>query len=179
MCRLFGFRSVLDSQVHRSLLGADNALVQQGEEHPDGWGVAYYQNKVPHVVKTADSAIADSLFKRVSGIVSSQTVVAHLRRATHGELSMVNSHPFQHGRWVFAHNGGVTNFEDYRGDIESMIYPELGSYILGDTDSEVLFYLLLSNMRRRFDITEPNPPLDQMVDAAEETVDTIRSMTGI
>ena len=29
MCRLFGFRSVLQSQVHRSLANADNALAVQ------------------------------------------------------------------------------------------------------------------------------------------------------
>ena len=42
MCRLFGFRSVLRSQVHRSLRSADNALAVQSRVHPDGWGVAYY-----------------------------------------------------------------------------------------------------------------------------------------
>ena len=40
MCRLFGFRSVIKSQMHRSLVSADNALVRQSEQHPDGWGVA-------------------------------------------------------------------------------------------------------------------------------------------
>jgi hypothetical protein len=38
MCRIFGFRSVIQSQVHRSLVSADNALMIQGERHPDGWG---------------------------------------------------------------------------------------------------------------------------------------------
>ena len=42
MCRLFGFRSVIPSQMHRSLIAADNALGRQSERHPDGWGVAYY-----------------------------------------------------------------------------------------------------------------------------------------
>jgi glutamine amidotransferase len=96
MCRLFGFRSVLKSRVHHSLVSADNALVNQSEQHPDGWGVAYFQQGVPHLVKTADTAVADSLFQRLSGVVRSETVLAHLRKATHGELSMINSHPFQH-----------------------------------------------------------------------------------
>lgn len=179
MCRLFGFRSVIKSQIHRSLVSADNALVEQSERHPDGWGVAYYQHGVPHLVKTADSAVADSIFKRVSGVVSSQTVLAHLRKATFGELSMINSHPFQHGKWVFAHNGTVPGFEEYREDVVSMIAPPLRSFILGDTDSEVLFYLLLTNMQKRIDLGAPNPPLEAVVEAAQETVDTIRSMTGL
>ena len=49
MCRMFGFRSVLDSHVHRSLLGAENALALQAEHHPDGWGVAYYLGGAPHL----------------------------------------------------------------------------------------------------------------------------------
>ena len=38
MCRLFGFRSVIQSQVHRSLVDADNALGQQSVRHQDGCG---------------------------------------------------------------------------------------------------------------------------------------------
>ena len=41
MCRLFGFRSVIPSQVHQSLVGAENALMLQSDRHPDGWGVAW------------------------------------------------------------------------------------------------------------------------------------------
>ena len=179
MCRLFGFRSVIKSRMHRSLVSADNALVHQSEHHPDGWGVAYYKQGVPHLIKTADTAVADSIFQRVSGVVSSETVVAHLRKATVGELSMINSHPFQHGRWVFAHNGGIPEFEEYRDELRSMIFPKLRSFILGDTDSEVIFYYLLSNMKKRFDIQTDDPPVEGMVEAIRETVDTIRAMTGI
>jgi glutamine amidotransferase len=178
MCRLFGFRSVIKSQMHRSLVSADNALVRQSEEHPDGWGVAYYQHDVPHLVKTADTAVADSIFQRVSGVVSSQTVVAHLRKATCGELSMINSHPFQHGRWVFAHNGNVPDFEGYREDVEALVAPALRSFILGDTDSEVLFYLLLTNLQKRADLGDTDPSFDALTGAVRETVDAIRGLTG-
>ena len=70
MCRLFGFRSVIPSQVHRSLLDADNALGIQSNEHPDGWGVAYYVEGAPHVARSPVTALGDQLFHRVSGVVS-------------------------------------------------------------------------------------------------------------
>lgn len=178
MCRLFGFRSVLRSRVHQSLVSADNALVNQSEEHPDGWGVAYFQQGVPHLVKTADAAVADSLFQRLSGVVRSETVLAHLRKATHGELSMVNSHPFQHGNWCFAHNGGIPGFEDYRDELTAQIDPDLRSFILGDTDSEVVFYAILSALRDRVDLDRDDPPLEAIKQAFEEVVDFIREMTG-
>ena len=107
MCRLFGFRSVIQSQVHRSLVSADNAIGVQSAHHPDGWGVAYYVGGAPHLVKSAASAVSDRIFQRVSGVVASDTVVAHVRKATHGELSPLNAHPFQYGRWIFAHNGNI------------------------------------------------------------------------
>src|SRR5690554_1518871 len=97
MCRLFGFRSVINSQVHSSLLDAENSLSAQSVKHPDRWGLAYYLDDAPHLVKSSDTALNNSLFKKVSGIVSSQTVMAHIRKATQGEHSMLNSHPFQYG----------------------------------------------------------------------------------
>jgi glutamine amidotransferase len=182
MCRLFGFRSVIASQVHRSLVDCENALVHQSEAHPDGWGVAYYVRDVPHVIKSARTAVADSLFQRVSGIVSSQTVVAHLRKATTGHISMVNCHPFQYGNWIFAHNGQVPQFSDNDGELReallSDVSPDLRRFVLGDTDSEVLFYLLLSNMSERFDLSERGPSVDHVIEAIDQTVDTVHELTG-
>ena len=68
------------SKVHQSLLKADNALGVQSNIHADGWGVAYYREEAPHIIKSDKAAINDSLFKKVSGIVSSNTVIAHLRK---------------------------------------------------------------------------------------------------
>ncbi len=178
MCRLFGFRSVITSQVHRSLVSADNALMRQSEAHPDGWGVAYYVDGFPHVVKSVSTAVSDSLFRRVSGIVSSETVLAHLRKATVGELSIINSHPFQFGNWIFGHNGQIPNFEQYREEMLDRVSPVYRRYILGDTDSEVLFYLLISNMARYFDVNRKGTDLDDVIKAVEATVDEVREVTG-
>lgn len=178
MCRLFGFRSVIASQVHRSLIDCENALMHQSERHPDGWGVAYYVRNVPHVIKSARTAVADSLFQRVSGIVSSQTVVAHLRRATTGHISMVNCHPFQYGNWIFAHNGQIPNFDELRESFLELIDPELRRFVLGDTDSEVLFYLLLSHMSERVDLSERGPSIDHILEAVDQTIEDVHELTG-
>lgn len=176
MCRLFGFRSVIPSQVHRSLVSCDNALLQQSENHPDGWGVAYYVSDVPHVIKSAEPAVADSLFQRVSGIVSSQTVVAHLRKATTGQLSMVNCHPFQYGQWVFAHNGQIPDFESYREPFLDRVAPQLKRFVLGETDSEVMFYLLLTNLADRVDLAERGARTEDLVGAVEDTVEQVHDI---
>ena len=158
MCRLFGFRSKVASGVHASLVGAENALMVQSQIHPDGWGVAYYRSGAPHLIKSVSSAIDDSLFRRISGVVSSETVIAHIRRATEGDLSVVNTHPFQYGKWVFAHNGHIRDFPKYRKPLLGLVDEELSRFILGDTDSEVIFFVLLSyllkhNLLEQGDVT--------------------------
>ncbi len=148
MCRLFGFRSVIQSQVHRSLVEADNALWGLSTQHPDGWGVAYYIDGVPHVTRSASTAVSDRVFQRVSGVVASETVLAHVRKATQGDNNVLNCHPFQHGRWVFAHNGDVPQFEQVRAELLAQVDARLRRYVLGDTDSEVVFFLVLTELLR-------------------------------
>lgn len=176
MCRLFGFRSVIPSQVHQSLISAENALLVQSEAHPDGWGVAYYVTGIPHLIKSASTAVEDHLFKHVSGIVSSETVVAHVRKATNGTLSLINSHPFQYGSWIFAHNGDIPNFHEIRDALVAKIPPVKKRFILGNTDSEVIFYLLLANMERRFELNRSGYPLEDLAAAIRETMDEIHEV---
>jgi glutamine amidotransferase len=176
MCRLFGFRSVLKSQVHRSLVAAENALAVQSRKHSDGWGVAYYIADSPHVIKSVMPAAKDSIFERVSGVVASETVLAHLRKATVGSVNILNAHPFQHGRWVFAHNGEVRNFDEHRAAIRAEVAVPLRRYILGDTDSETLFYLFLSHLGQLTDFHRRGTPVDLVVDALRKVIETTRAL---
>lgn len=175
MCRLLGFRSVIPSQVHRSLVDADNALGVQSNEHPDGWGVAYYVDGAPHITRSPTRALGDQLFHRVSGVVSSETVVAHVRRATVGEVSVLNCHPFQHGRWVFAHNGEVKSFERHREALRAEIAPRLRRFILGDTDSETIFYLFLTHLSQHGPLSA-RVGVEEVMDALGTTVRQVRAM---
>lgn len=176
MCRLFGFRSVLQSQVHRSLRSADNALAVQSAKHPDGWGVAYYVAGAPHIIKSTGTATSDRLFDRVSGIVTSETVLAHVRRATQGGLSTINCHPFQYGRWVMAHNGDVPDFPQHRAELEARISPVFRRFLLGDTDSEVIFHLFLSELSTRVDLHRRGTPVEAVVGALRDTVAMVRAV---
>lgn len=149
MCRIFGFRSVIPSQVHRSLLEAENALGVQSNEHPDGWGVAFYVDGAPHLMRSPTTALGDQLFHRLSGVAASQAVLAHVRKATQGDLSVFNCHPFQHGRWVFAHNGDIPSFPAHRERLMNEISPALRGFVLGDTDSEVIFFIILTQLAQQ------------------------------
>jgi glutamine amidotransferase len=178
MCRIFGFRSVLQSGVHRSLMSADNALALQSERHPDGWGVAYYAAGAPHLLRSVQTAMSDQLFRHVSGIVTSETVLAHLRKATQGEMNVLDTHPFQFGTWTFAHNGNVSNFPALRAALVDRVPPVLRRFILGQTDSEVVFYILLGKMAARYDLEQRGYPLDALADAARETIAEVTALAG-
>ncbi|MCP4912255.1 MAG: class II glutamine amidotransferase [Oligoflexia bacterium] len=178
MCRLFGFRSVILSQVHTSLLNAENALAIQSNDHPDGWGVSYYQNGAPHVVKSSTSAINDTIFKKVSGVVSSNTVVAHIRKATLGNKNILNTHPFQYGHWVFAHNGNIKNFDQHKEEIKKKIHPQFKRFILGETDSELFFFLILTKMSLHSSLEEISYPIEKMAEAVKEAVTELVAIIG-
>ncbi len=178
MCRIFGFRSVMQSQVHHSLVSADNALMQQSQRNPDGWGVAYYLGGAPHVIKSVSTAVSDEMFQRVSGVVTSETVLAHVRKATQGQLNILDTHPFQYGRWVMVHNGNIADFPALREALLDRIPPVLRRFILGKTDSEVLFYTLLSKMAERCDLERRGYPLADLAAAARAAVDSICELAG-
>lgn len=175
MCRLFGFRSVIPSQVHSSLVAAENALGTQSNQHPDGWGVAFYVDGAPHVTRSPQTALGDQLFHRLSGVVSSETVLAHVRKATQGTNSVLNCHPFQYGRWVFAHNGDIPAFPRYRAALEEAIVPKLRRFIMGDTDSERLFYLFLTHLERHGPLNRPQA-LEDVMNSMRQTVKQVREL---
>jgi glutamine amidotransferase len=113
------------------------------------------------------TALGDVLFHRLSGVVSSETVLAHVRTATHGAVSVVNCHPFQHGRWVFAHNGSIGGYPACREALLAKVAPALRRFVLGDTDSEVIFFLFLTELARFRPLARRQP--------AEDVADALRS----
>lgn len=178
MCRLFGFRSVIQSQVHHSLVSAENALEVQSNKHPDGWGVCYYVGGSPHIIRSEKTAVNDNLFQKVSGVVSSETVIAHIRNATLGSVNILNTHPFQYGHWVFAHNGNIKNFDKHRDQLLSRISPTLKRFILGATDSEVIFYFLLTRLEQKIDLKQKNCPIELLEKSLKEALEALVSVVG-
>ncbi|MCH2107982.1 MAG: class II glutamine amidotransferase [Polyangiaceae bacterium] len=128
------------------MVEAENALGIQSNQHPDGWGVAFYVDGAPPLTKSPTTALDDVLFKRISGVVASETVLAHVRQATQGKNSVLNCHPFQYGRWVGAHNGDIPNLEKCREALLAEVAPQLRRFVLGETDSELIFFQFLSRL---------------------------------
>ena len=162
MCRLYGFRATEPTKVECSLVYAQNALMLQSREdqaglsHADGWGVATYRDGTPHVERQAWAAYHGEHFRRAAARTYSRTVLAHVRRASVGSVALENTHPFVHGKWVFAHNGTLRAFEKIRRQMLDAMTPEHREAIQGRTDSEHVFHLLMSLHARCPDLA----PLD-------------------
>ncbi len=151
MCQLLGMNCNIPTDICFSLTG----FHKRGgatDIHADGWGIAFFEGKGVRLFldpqPSSKSAIADMVRHYP---IRSCNVIAHIRKATQGIVSLENTHPFQRelwGRyWVFAHNGNLPQFQ-----------PELdGSFMpVGNTDSELIFCHLLQNLRQRFDDTPPS-----------------------
>lgn len=154
MCRLFGFHANEPTRIECSLIHAQNALMAQsvqdreGYTHGHGWGVASYPDGVPKVEKQAWAAYHGEHFQKSAKRVYAKTVVAHVRRATVGGPGFENTHPFVHGRWLFAHNGTLPNFAQVRPFLLDHMDELHRREIAGTTDSEHIFRYLLTLWRK-------------------------------
>lgn len=168
MCRLFGFRSRISLKVHHSLVEAENALIVQSRMHPDGWGLGYYQEARPRLVKGVNPAFSDDGFANISRLVTSNVLIAHVRKATVGKLSIHNTHPFQYGQWLFAHNGNIEGFPQLRPFFLEEMSPGFRVLMTGSTDSEHCFYLFLTILDRLDGLKTPSA--DRVLEALSETL---------
>lgn len=162
MCQLLAMNCNTPTDIVFSFTG----FARRGglsDEHKDGWGIAFFEGRgvrlfVDHL-PACDSPVAE-LIKHYP--VKSENVIAHIRKATQGEVNLENCHPFVRecwGQyWVFAHNGDLADF-----------HPELdGPYLaVGSTDSERAFCLILQSLRQHFGQRRPDwqelaPVLNQL-----------------
>ncbi len=177
MCRLFGFRSAVNIGVHHSLVLAENALAQQSESNPDGWGIGFYEGSSPILRRGLSKAIGDGDFANLARFVRSQAVVAHVRLGTVGGNGLRNTHPFSLGRWVFAHNGTLRDLSVYHDRLMDKIDRQFHPLIEGETDSERCFYLFMSQLGLRG--IEPNDHAPGIVafDAMAATIAILCALT--
>ena len=153
MCRILGCVSAEPISIEHELLHAENPLIQQSEDHDSGWGMAVYRradSEQPELVRFPEAAYADGEFRRATSM-RGRIFNAHLRRATLGGLTLVNTHPFVLGEYSFSHNGTVIRYPKL---IESGVArPQ------GETDSEHMFNWLMCH----YDSAHPCASLRKLV----------------
>lgn len=142
MCELLALNANTPTDMGFSFRGLSRRGGACGE-HADGWGLASFTpdghglTLLREETPAAFSALAEQLADRAPRALVS---IAHIRKATQGEITLENCHPFSRSwrgqSWVFAHNGNL-----------------LGTIALNDryrpfgsTDSETAFCWILEQL---------------------------------
>jgi predicted glutamine amidotransferase len=178
MCRLFVQHASPAHDLSEPLCAARNALRTQSHRHPHGWGIGWYEGGGPRLRRGIVPAHADAAFVEAARQARSEIVLAHVRDASVGPVVEENTHPFLHGRWLFAHNGTVARYkrsDALRAAIEAEIDPDLRRRIEGDTDSERCFFLFLTRLGGRVPLGR-RTRLEDVRAALAETVDLVRRL---
>ena len=177
MCRLFGFRSEKPVKPSHCLMNSKNSMLNQSRKNQDGWGISYFTKDKIEVIKSTYSAHEDKIFSNTSTKIRSNTILTHIRKATQGKLEINNNQPFKYNDWVFAHNGNLKNFPDLKEYLISKIDKELQENIIGNTDSEIIFYLLLSKIKK-FSRENIRNSLQSFIEAIRTAIDEIEACSG-
>jgi glutamine amidotransferase len=155
MCQLLGMNCNVPTDICFSFRGFHQRGGRTGD-HADGFGVAFFEGPGCRMFVDARPAVNSPVAELIANYpIRSQNVIAHIRKATKGEVALVNTHPFMRelwGRyWIFAHNGTLENF-----------HPDFGNHYrpVGTTDSEQALCYLLDTLRLRY--PEGQPPLPEL-----------------
>ena len=141
-----------------------------GTINADGFGVGWYDRDKrvePARYRTTRQIWADLSFASIAGLVSSNAVLAAVRSASPGmPVEETSTPPFTEGPWLFSHNGFVPGFRSGVGrELRRKVSETRAHGILGATDSELLFALVLDRLDAG---TPPAYALVSVVDLVEE-----------
>jgi gamma-glutamyl hercynylcysteine S-oxide hydrolase len=141
-----------------------------GTINADGFGVGWYDRDKrvePARYRTTRQIWADLSFASIAGLVSSNAVLAAVRSASPGmPVEETSTPPFTEGPWLFSHNGFVPGFRSGVGrELRRKVSETRAHGILGATDSELLFALVLDRLDAG---TPPADALVSVVDLVEE-----------
>lgn len=167
MCQLLGMNCNTPTDISFSFKG----FSKRGgltDHHTDGFGIGFFEGAGLRLFlddkPSAHSPMAD-LIQYYE--IKSENVIAHIRKATQGQVTLENTHPFQRELWgeywLFAHNGNLKQFN-----------PPFGQYYrpVGNTDSERAFCYILEHLRQRFDV---KPDSNTLFQSVQELTHEIRS----
>lgn len=131
MCGIIGYIGSKNKTLDVLITGLTN-LEYRGY---DSVGIAYRKDNDVLIEKSIDRI--DNLKKTIDFSVETELGIGHTRWATHGGVSLKNSHPHRVGKITLVHNGIVENYEELRRDLYKQKYE-----FKSETDSEVACALI-------------------------------------
>ncbi len=153
MCRMvlavgqFDSNELVDNAISmaKDLTTEHELNVEKGQgswTHEDGWGVAYLQNGEWRISKSTNPIFEDPSVDKLRS-VDTNLMILHIRKKMGSEKSINNTHPFYYekenpGSFMFCHNGFIDEDINFGKEFSPK----------GETDSERLFYSILTDMKK-------------------------------
>ena len=135
----------------------DKHIRPHGKTPNDGFGFSYLNttsgsaraSKKWKTYKKTGTYINDPhLSSLLKEMTEQKVILGELRRKVVGGVAIENTPPYTYQNQVFLHNGVVTNYKKHSPKIHAAIDAKYKKHILGETDSESIFYLFLTFMDR-------------------------------
>lgn len=165
MCELFAVSAKEKLHVNELL----KEFFSHSSEHPNGWGIAIIDGGNQNIEREPVRASHSLYLKnRLTTAIDVNQMLAHIRRATIGDVNYHNTHPFVKGdisgrRWTMIHNGTI---------FEAKVLSPYQYSQKGSTDSErILLYLVdrinenLENDWNSFDVNDRFQVVDDVIRA--------------
>ena len=161
MCGIFGYVG-RDGEAAGIVLRGLRRLEYRGY---DSWGIAVATERTVAVDKRVGK-----IGEAVCGLPSSRVGIGHTRWATHGGVTVPNSHPHLDcsGRLALIHNGIVSNYGELRQRLA-----RAGHRFRSETDTEVVAHLIEEHLAD----TPPGP--EQLVRATMAAFRDLRGLNAI
>ncbi len=166
----FGSNSIFKQCYKDVYAPNDDNNIRNHKINLDGYGIGFYNHGIPKTYKNIYPSWNDSNLRNMVSIINTNLVMAHIR-ATNKCISfddektftsqinypvhVYNCHPFTYKQWMFCHNGYIPEFDNgkSRKKIINRISDDLIVSITGNTDSEYIFYLIITFINEGFGVS--------------------------
>lgn len=181
MCRVLTYmgKPIL---IEDLILKPDSALIKQTYDphymfhmlNLAGYGMAAWVKGTPNkdfpiIYKTDELPVFDKNIPIIASKLKTHCFLGHIRGVEFSfkkTLGKQNVHPFmlENSNLVFAHNGSLAGYRSIKSELYQNIKPEIASQINGNTDTELMFSVMMSLIDEPF----MNLDVEVVCDAVEK-----------
>jgi glutamine amidotransferase len=154
MCRFIAYlgKPIIADNL---LIRPKNSLMNQSQHaresemtvNGDGFGIGWYNTAVrkePALFRSIRPAWNDENLRYNASMIRTHCLLAHIRAATQGSVSMENTHPFRFKEFLMMQNGGIHQFNKIKRRIIYRLDEEAFQWIEGQTDTQYIFALFMT-----------------------------------
>lgn len=159
-----------------------HALEAEMTVNGDGFGIGWYDQFIrrePALFRSIRPAWNDENLSYNASMIKTNCLLAHIRAATHGGVSIQNSHPFQYKEFLMMQNGGIQNFPKIKRTLINRLDETIFQWIEGQTDTQYIFALfatIVGELKKSLNKEGEALNFDQLASCVSQTFAEIEEM---